>query len=356
MSRPRSPNALHRWSTDDRLTLCLLKSIVGLTRKSLTSLFNKIHETTLAREGFRSGLKRTTLDAQFSEIKSGGKGYNIWLKVTETAPLDFEKVFPRITQKIEQAARFLRLPVRYGRSFRVSSLSRHPRLNRRRRAMSTPAMSITESLAPESSDQELSIHEQEEWPASRLHPMADIPIRPTYDEPTFRDFLSATPQPPELRSNLDAQGNTTRPHPTLLFRAYTPEHQFRARKFQDFAISIPKPPPIASDEFRGLVWPHLQRNRSYHSPYISMAQNARNALRRIELGYAEDCNYQRRLAIFVFNELQLDANTNYGPDAGPILVRSLFGKYEISDLPDGYLGCGEVRNRIRQLQRPSLLI
>ena len=65
-------------------------------------------------------------------------------------------------------------------------------------------------------------------------------------------------------------------------------------------------------------------------------------MRRIEIGRSEESDKKIFLAIFAFVNLRVDARAVFGDLAGPYLVRSLFTAREISDLPDGYKGSGEV--------------
>lgn len=334
MQQPRRP--VHRpWTEKNRIMLCLLKR--SYERKHVGPIWSQIFRTQLTVEGFNDGIPATTLDAQYQELKGGGVGYEIYTHINDATQESIERQYGAYLDEIRQAILHLDLRI----TFRASRLSRParrinpPRRPAQRRAIPASiaseedsAISNSESVRPEL--QQFAFHHSPYFtnrdPVQAAHACE----------------RSETPVPPILNISTDRYGVASRQHPLLLFRATPTITSFCSRKFDNWSMVIPHPPVFGSQEFKDIVWPHLERDRSYPSPFISFAQNPRNAVRRIELTRSEEVEKKMFLAIFAFNDLEADAKEQYGEATGPYLVRSLFSAKEISDLPDGYKGTGEV--------------
>jgi len=289
-----------------------------------------------------NGISKTALDSQYSEMKGpGAAGYEIYTHIIHATQNIIEREYGTYLHNIRRAIQDLNLNV----AFRTSKLAKQVKaqrlsIPRRQRAISIP---VTVPSELTSINEVTSIR-----PVLRSflhHPSPYFTGHQTTtdmtDEVRTHERVE-TPVPPVLRISTDSHGNQSRQHPILLFRATPIIANFRSRRHADPAAIIDKPFTFASQAFRKDVWPHLERNRKYPSPFISLAQNPRNALRRVETSRSEEPDREMFLAIFAFNDLQADSQTKFGADSGPYLVRNLFTTEEVSGLPDGYKGAGEV--------------
>lgn len=328
--------AIHKWSDKNRVILLILKSLY--TRKDTTSIWNFIFRTRLATEGFPNGIPATRLDGQYQEVKNGGKGFNFFTQVDGATVDELRTTFPEYWAEIQVAARNLKLAMA-NKHLKPSSLAlarrrrgrmqavtvRHRRVDdpNELRNVSTSSYPSLQHFTYQSSPYFTQVHEVEET---------------TSQTPSLSTFQPASISIPVLGAAVKSFK-----HPQLLFRA-TPEiAAFRSRLYHDPAVAIPVPPVFGTKGFRDLVWPHLERDRTYErSPFISLAQNPHNALRRVELARSENIDTKMFLVIFGYEDPVQDGINQFGVPTGPYLVRSLFTAEEISDLPDGYKGAGEV--------------
>lgn len=333
----------HKWTKEDRELLCLLKRKYG--RKYTTRIFNQILLRRLAREGFTHGMTATSLDAQYQEVKNGGRGYEIYARISTLSENDIRLEHPDILRDIQAAISTLRLDIRPKMSSSTSSTSTSGR--RRRRPVPPRVTVLNSSPTPAPNRLQHYMYRPSPYFLNRQNPTNETSA--VGSEASVE--ISSTVLP-ALRINTDSRGNTVRSHPLLLFRATEDISAFRSRKFTDTNKVVPDPDEANSKEFRDIIRPHLQRDKSYPSPIISFAQNPRNALRRIETTISEDIDQKMFLAIFSFNELEDDLTWNFGPGSGPYLVQTLYSPREISDLPDGYTGRGEV-SRATASQSPT---
>lgn len=348
VAKPKRPS--HRWTENDRVVLCLLKCHFKTgTRKFTTSLFSELNRSRLNLEGFQNDIPETSLDAQLAEMKTFGTGHEIWTLISNLTRNEAEQYYPTQVKKIHDAAQRLNL------SFQHDITSNEPsktiprenpfiegkRAKPRSISASTIAKRSVDNRERDTIDNRLTEFLFNEF--TTITNTTTTTVSSSSSPSNLRRFMSSTPLPPMLRSNTDLQGNLSRKHPILLFRACEDPLHFRSRKYSDPSIQIETPPEFNTNEFRDIVWPHLRRSRAYQSPFISYAQSARNALRRIELAKAEDDSKELCLAIFAHDDIQEDAKARFGTNEIPYLVSTLFEKDVESDLPDGYTGKGEVR-------------
>lgn len=328
--------------------------LLNYSRQSVGLIWNKINERKLRREGFSAGVPLTTLDAQYNEIKGGGKGYACFNELLHLNEQGLKGQYTQTYNNVVRTARRLRL-YKATRTARDRNPGQHrAQLRRRRRAASLPTTISVESL--ESSDQddlpvtnpfllnhmfrieEEGEHQQDHGPNHTIHNPG-----PTN---TLRRMASTTPYPPVLRVTRKAEADK-KSRLVLLFRAFEPEHGFRARCFLQ-NNNIPAPPVAGTKEFKDLVWPHLHRSVYCDSSFVSLTSSSKDALRRIELDFSKD-GTERSLAIFSFDAVLETAVKRYGSGSGFYHVRSFFEKDDISDLPDGYTGPSEVRSNLSTL-------
>lgn len=342
MQQRRRP--VHRpWTDKNRIILCLLKR--SYERKHIAPIWSHIFQNRLTFEGFTHGIPATTLDAQYQEMKGGGSGHEIHTHISDATQELVEREYRTYLDEIRQAIQRLGNGIMFRSSALAKSTRPQPRARRPalRRAVSIPLTVVSDATSnvEEAADRHLGLkkfaYQANPFTTSAAH------APPTLNEDRQHHArTSETPLPVALNIRTDANGTIVRPHPLLLFRATPTINHFRSRKFADRDANIPPPPVFGSKEFKAIVWPHLERDKSYLLPFISLAQNPRNALRRVETARSEESDKKMFLTIFAFNDLQADGKNRLGSDSGPYLVRSLFTAKEISDLPDGYKGSGEV--------------
>lgn len=337
----------HSWKSfrnqRDRVVLCLLKR--SYQRKFIAPIFSIVFKNTLAREGLPNGLDNDALDAQYQTMKwPGAPGHEVYTMIHDASSEVLEKRYAEELGDIKSAIKTSKLGITFKTSVLSGSASNN--VTRRRAARRRPT-----SIPP-------TIHS-----GSGSSTDTDMPVRPSlqhfaYQSPYFaghttrrqwcphnvRDSSSdmRVIMPVALRSNIDCDGATSLQHPVLLFRATPHINHFQSRRFERVGNRLPQPYAFGTQEFKDIVWPHLERDRSYLSPFISLAESPKNAVCRIETSRSEDVDKKMFLVIFVFNDLQADSRERYGDNAGPYLVRSLFSTHEISDLPGGYKGSREV--------------
>jgi len=303
----------------------------------------------LAIEGFAENATAVLLpklDAQFQEMKIGGNGHEIFTAIINSTNIDLERSYQNHLQEIRQAAHRLSiqaLPVilQPRAPISVAETPRNLTSKRRRvRAISVPVTIIT-GFSPSESEAEIATsRSQLQQFTYRAGPAPTIESLPPVPEANFRNELPIPPVAPVLRLNRDSNNNIVPTHPLLLFRATTTINHFRTRKYTTFDSDIPQPPVFNTPEWRDIAVPHLQRDKAYPSPFLSLAQSPKNAINRVEIMNSEEIDKKIFLVIFEFNAVKADADPRFGPDNGPYLVRAMFRDGEISDLPNGYYGTG----------------
>jgi hypothetical protein len=142
---------------------------------------------------------------------------------------------------------------------------------------------------------------------------------------------------PKLYLDKDYEGNHSKKKPRLVFRAFETSHNFRARQFLDTDRDIPTPPAFGSNAFRTLAEPHLRGDLSYQSPFISVTEWPRYAMK--VMGSMKPA---RSLAVFDMLDIEEDSTERFGERCRPYPVGTLCKKHDLFDLPGGYTGRGEV--------------
>jgi len=331
------------WTRKNREILCLLKR--SCERKHIAPIWSRIFRTRLAIEGFPNEIPATTLDAQWQELRGGGTGYEIFAHISSASQNLVEREYRAHLDEIRRAIQDLSLGIAFRITKRCELTGSHAPQRRpaRRTVPSIPDVvpSNKSALARANTGDRLGF-QQFAYQGSPY--FADARLPTAVETPaSYSRRTTEEPVPPCLQINTDLKGNTTQSHPLLLFRATPSINKFVSRRYTNQFSVIPPPPAFGSQEFKDIVWPHLQRDKSYKSPFLSLAQNSRNAVRRVELARSEEVDKKMFLVVFAFNDVQADAAKRFGGSGGPYLVSSLFSKKEISDLPDGYKGAGEVR-------------
>lgn len=343
---------VHRWTTKDREYLILLK--LKYSRKCIARVFNHLLARTLIAEGFSCGLSAPALDAQFQEIKVGGKGYDLYAEISGLSEPRVEIEYGRHLRDIEATARSLSLTLEPIPSTKKRATMNRPIRSRGARTirMRCRQRSQTGETSPWATRrQEMTALRHREF-AHKISPFfsTDTPVRHAESTsiPTSyaRDGETISPA---LRITHDSNGNKVQQRPLLLFRSTDNPHTFRARRFRDNHVHVPQPNAFNSKEYRTWALPHLERDKRYPSRFLSFAQNARNAIGRIETATSEDIDTKKFLTIFSFNDVEANATRNFGPEAGPHLASMLFKGGQESYLPKGYTGGGEVCELLRAI-------
>lgn len=344
-----SNRTIHKWTAKDREYLVLLK--LKYARKCVAPVFNQLLARTLAREGLTGGISAPALDAQFQEMKVGGKGHEIYAEIAALSEVRMDIDNRRQIREIEAAARAIPLTlVRAKNAVRRRTIHRISRVKKVRRIRNRAIQrSASRTSSPVVATEEHILPVRQQSFANMISPYFaatatngftnDLNITASSDS-IGDDVQIITPR---LRIRTDSNGNKAPQRPLLLFRSEENPTVFRARKFRDLSILVPKPDVFGSKAYRDRALTHLERCDLYPSPFMSFAQNPHNAIRRIELARSQNFDNKRFLAIFAFNDVEADARQNFGSGAGPHPASMLF-KGETSTLPDGYTGGGEVRD------------
>ena len=330
---------VHKWSEKGRIVLCLLHR--EYERKFIARLWSYVFRNQLNLEGLSAGMPATRLDGQLAEMRTGGKGHELYTSIKDAEEDLINSTYSSYLQEIRDAIRNLKLDVKKKLNNTVTRAKSNPGRAQRRQHDASRADTSDGDASPESPQpmprlqhfiHQASPYFQQLPPATGGTDSARFPHWRQTDEYIY----------PRLTTNMDSEGNNTSSHPLLLFRATPVITAFRSRRFKNPDVTIPAPPVFGSQEFKDIAWPHLQRDRSYQSPFVSFAQNPHNALRRVELARSEEHDQKMFLVIFTYNSLQDDAKAQFSTAEAPYLVRALFTPREVSDLPDGYRGTGEV--------------
>lgn len=338
--------AFHKWSSQDREILCLLK--LRHSRKVIAPIFNHLLSTKLAQEGFQNGMTAPSLDAQWQEMKTGGGGYEIYTRISNLSENEVKTQYKSHLSQINLAIQTL------GSQVRSSLKTTRPR-NRAQQKSSSRKKNRHANHIQESEPSDASIE-----PETRLDQVRPQLQQFLHHSPYFAskegtnsnndnsDLVvsldSADTVAPTPRIQRDINGLQAKARPLLLFRSSETPHVFRSRRYADRNKPVRPPEKFNTKGYKDEARPHLQRDRSYLSPFISFATSARNAIGRIEIETSEFLEAKRFFVVFAYNDMEVAATRDFGPESGPHPVGALFSKTELSDLPKGYKGSGEVLN------------
>lgn len=331
--------ATHKWSDKSRIILLILKSFY--CRKDTTAIWNHVFRDRLSAEGFRGGIPPTRLDGQFQEVKNGGKGFHFYTQIHDATAAEIKALFPAYWTEIQKAARTLKIDMAHNDT-RVNTAANRS-IARRRRGQAQGRVSLRQEVGVDNQQNASSINIRPNLQNFAYQHSPYFNVDQNILSSSNSAMMAASSQETVSSSSTDEAVIRSPRTPLVLFRATPDIAAFRSRMYKDANVPIEPPPAFGTHEFREIVWPHLQRDRAYdRSPFISLAQNPHNALRRVELARSEQIDQKMFLVIFGFQDLVQDGIDQFGTLAGPYLVRSLFTTQEISDLPDGYKGAGEV--------------
>lgn len=351
----------HRWTDGERLTIALLRHLYDNSWDHCMNIWNDLHKQPLAREGFpASGLPLSTMQSQVAHLRRSratswdvvagltiSQAWNRFAKQRNTIEKAAGRLNIRLKVRVQSlapgtvalttvapAAQYVQGAV-VQPSDRTSIITAHAHdwedsssesdgHDRKSPCLRRLNASLIRSYAFDATDPSVARAEQTTAPTSISTSMTDPDQR----------------LPPRLRLNLSGAPNSPSGAPTLLFRAFLPGHGFKARKFLDNpGERVPPPPPFQSETFRERVGPHLRENASYLSPFISLAQNPLNALKRITKS-----GLPLSFAIFYFQDVMDDGIARYGDlcQPYPYLCPKIVGEHDLDDLPGHYNGAGEV--------------
>lgn len=337
---------IHSWTDPaqkDRTILILLKR--SYTRPHIAPIFNKVFQRKLTNEGLPEGLAISTLDGQYQDIKKGKAGYDIYDNICKLSQVRIEIEYASQLDTIQKAVRALRTGITYttkalpswnqAQSTR-SRTGQSDVVHRVRRNVARPLVRegrVTDDTA-NTSLQAFAYDAQSQY-------FQEVNL----SRDGGADISQTTPKTQtetQLSSSATSSGSRrAREPPPLLFRATPTVHEFRARKWHDATKAIAQPPTFGTHEFKTIAMPHLERDKTYPSPFISLSQNARVTLKRVETAKSEEVDKKMFFVIFSYVDLEACAIPAANGDIGPYLVPALFPD-KLSPLPDGYRGCGEV--------------
>jgi hypothetical protein len=362
----------HKWNDDDRVLLTLMFRLYKNSHDQLLQIWNYLHRDTLLAEGFPpTGFPLQAMRSQISEMKRGGVGSSAWRSVMDISLSEARRSFSAHKISIEEAAQLLQIRLRpkLATSEGQGSILKKPKIK------GTVKNIVATADADEwDSSSSSSGEDEEESPCERsktnkmIHRTVNTSVirsfaynrnaemSPRVQQVTGRARLRDEVEiqeigrplgPPMLRIRDPTHPNSPRRVTALLFRAFLAGHGFRARKFLTNSNKVPPPPPMASEAFLEKVEPHLRQylgqNATYPSPFLSLAENPVNALKRISKS-----QLPLSFAIFYSPEVTADARARYGDLClpYPYLTTSICSIHDIDDLPGGYSGTGEVRRTL----------
>lgn len=332
----------HSWKDPaqrDRTILILLKR--SYPRSQIAQIFNRIFQRKLAQEGLSAGLAISTLDGQFQELKNGGTGYDIYERICNLSQTRLETEYAAHLQTIRNAVEASGSNIRFSNRALPTWNHTQPSKNGKKTRSTVPAA-----------------RRQNEERARLVHGLPDTSLNQfVYDEQGHdvpnanvpehinSDTIIVTPTTPQITSQpssrtVTSSGRKAREPPVLLFRATPTVNEFKSRWWQ---TSRPKsqPPIFGTKEFSDRVIPHLQRDKSYASPFISFQQWPRLPLSKVHTKRSEEIDKKMFFVVFSFDDLKKCAIPAANGETGPYLVPGLFpGKR--SSLINNYTGRGEV--------------
>ena len=327
-----------------------------MSRNQQQQVFNRIYEERLASEGYNPGTY-SGLAAQINDLKKGRAGSKYWtlvmqlplghaLKAFERQRRDIEKVAKDINiglhPKVVVGAAPAEIPIKPN-SFKRTREEEEADIKIDSEIPSTQghAGEIQCSVQPKKARQKfVSV----ELPKPTQAPPQQARSRNTAAGPSLLgraridDIFRNVRQSPKLTIQKDFEGNHSKKHPRLLYRAFEPAQGFTARKFLNNPAAIPSPPAFGTPEFLAEVEPHLHMDKTYKSPVLSFTQLPSYALKIIA-----SAQPPRYLAIFDFDDLEEYSTDRFGLRCRPYPVGVLCKKHGlIGKLPGGYTGIYEV--------------
>lgn len=382
---PGTQPVRHTWSEDDRILLCLLCRFYENQKSSLFQIWNAINRTTLLLEGFIDGtIANTALHGQGAEMKR--TGHRVYNSVMNATLSELRQQYTPQKNIIEETAQALGItlklrvePPSVPQQPQVESMiSQAEPYTREDWSPSTvPSAEPSKPIAFKKHDMNLDRQLIKQFVYQPLARGIDDPVDAVYmpappmedysiaalvaagcelpsTQPKLEVVVPSLPQvinedspyktnrdqygryirsPPLMYSQYDSVGTgNTRRHPTMLFRAFEPAHNFKARRFVSAPVTTP--PAFLSDDFRTEVEPHLNKDETFLSPFISTTESSHNALR-----LAKRSSGTRGFAVFHYDEVySMRSKKN---SAGPWLVPTICKKH-LLELPGGYRGRGEL--------------
>ena len=334
---------IHNWGSEDRTFIAILDRFYNMSRAEQQKTFNIIYRDTLASEGYSSGTYGG-LSAQINDLKKGGSGSEHWRMVMQMPLGEAMSTFADQRREIERTAKTLQIGV-------------HPKLvlgassSERTRALENQKTRSRTSVAKGNDGEAIQASTRKELRQSFV--AVEIPTTmergETYtklnttgaglralSEEDINEVLRNVRLSPKLRINLDFEGNHAQEHPRLLFRAFEPVHGFRARRFLNKGKTISGPPPYSKVQYRTAVEPHLNVNKTYKSPVISLTESVSYAMRIVDSNVIP----ARSFAVFDFHDIDEDTK-RFGSRCKPRLVPVICKDHQLQ-LLNGYTGRGEV--------------
>lgn len=318
----------HTWSDNDRTILCLLKTLYDITSSDTVSIFNHIFKERLAAEGLGHGISSAAISSQWWKVQHHQPDLPFF-NTLETHGLKGVRSFCDEREHIEAAAADLDIQLIINTSLPISpsnkDTSRSGTRRKPKRTILDAEDASSDAGSPETpSKKARPTCRQQPKPTifnARAKANTQLAATQTESEPSSQTIVVSkyfgSTKSISLIIRFDAEGNKTYRKPRLLFRAFQPEHGFRARRFlRD--DQIPTPPAFESQDFVAAVVPHLNHlgGNDYPSPVLSLAQNPANAMNILQERSAE----QLLLAVFDYLDIEAETKVRFGEGAGPYLV------------------------------------
>lgn len=275
----------HKWTEEERYTLAVLERFYDISRSSLAKIFNKLYSEILRDEGFTEGLTPRAIGSQIADLRHSPRGerFRDFIDINHQQAFRTSRLRRKKIESIADSLNINLRPLSVNSSsttrFRISidsmSDSEYDTPTRSRRVAfdSSETSSLSESSPEESSDSDTSCS-QSSW--------VDNTDESSLDE-FGDDSLEGEDNRVGLKLKIRRDINNKKVHirPRLLFRAFCPEHQIRARRFQTLSTLIPHPPAYGSTEFELEVLRHLSTDLSFESPWLSFTSSLDRALKII---------------------------------------------------------------------------
>lgn len=300
----------HKWDDEQRSTLAVLEKFYAVPKSVQAKVFNKIYWQTLYHEGFTNGLTPEALVSQIADLKHSPRG-EIFRYLLTCGPQ--HAYCRRLKDKIEAVAGILNIALQPRRptsgsfsglqvltaSASYNHIESPPTKRGRLVRDSESCSSSTESLAEPSgcdfdsdsdSDTECS---ETIWVANSSDSSLDEFEEDSLESETHRVN-------PRLRIKRDHHNRKIHSRPRLLFRAFRPSHNLKARRFLGTpSTSIPSPPAYGSREFEEEVLRHLSADSTFNSPWLSFTASLDRALKIIT-----SAKHVLHLAVVDYNVLE----------------------------------------------------
>lgn len=289
----------HKWTDEQRTTLAVLTKFYAISMNDQVRVFNHMFAETLSHEGFNDGLTLGALRAQLADLRTTPRGetYRAFLSLSPNQALEKSR---QIRDRIEEAADGIHLSL-----WVRQLLDDQPTSVRERNVSPSPVkrrrLRYTSESSPSSSEDSETSCSQGSWETGIDTDESDFD---RFNEDAFSRVSRVSPV---LRTGRDLHNRRVQERPRLLFRAFDPEHQLRARRFLATAASIPAPPTFASTKFKEEVYPHLSEDRNYSSPFLSFTSNIGRTLKIIK-----KADHVLHLAILDYNVLEKSLANRFG--------------------------------------------